>query len=200
MSKKLYFWNDWKLKLLRERYDGRVKGRARDIARVLGVTKRVVNRKASDMGLARVKERPWSPVDLAYLARHYHRVRVQTIAKRLGRSKIAIELKAKRQRYRKLGEGYTANSLAMALGVDSHWVTRRIKERKLTASYRNTNRTAAQGNDAYLITEESVVAFVTEHTHELDLRRIDPLWFLDLIHQQLALVPNRKGNGGHGRV
>lgn len=53
-----------------------------------------------------------------------------------GRGPTAIKLKAKRPGRREHAEGYTACSLAVALGVDSHWVLARIPSGKLRASRR----------------------------------------------------------------
>jgi len=82
---------------------------------------------------------------------------------------------------RKYDEGYTASSLAEALGVDPHWVLARIHSGKLRASHRHTERTAQQGGDGWLITDEALVDFLREHPYDVDLRKVDSLWFMDLI-------------------
>src|SRR3989304_3150451 len=99
----------------------------------------------------------------------------------LGRSPTAVQLKAKRLGLRKYAEGYTALSLAEALGVDPHWVLARIRLGKLRASRRHTERTAQQGGDSWLIPAGALVDFLREPPYDVDLRKVDSLWFMDLI-------------------
>jgi len=140
-----------------------------------------VNRRAAALGLSRPKDRPWSAEDEAYVEASFHHTSVKTLARKLGRSPTAVQLKAKRLGLRKYDEGYTALSLAEALGVDPHWVLARIRSGKLRASRRHTERTAQQGGDGWLITDEAVVKFLRDHPYDIDLRKVDSLWFMDLI-------------------
>ena len=110
-----------------------------------------------------------------------------------------VRLKAKRLGLRKHGEGYTACSLAQALGVDPHWVLARIRTGQLRASHRHTDRTVAQGGDSWLITEEAVVSFLKRHPNEVDLRRIDSLWFMDLLSAWLKDPVSANGASSDGR-
>ena len=194
MPPRKYFWTPEHDTFIRKHYDARVLGRARDIASHLGVPKWALNRRARDLGLSRIKDAPWSPADVAYLETHYHRLATKQIAKNLGRTVTAVKLKAKRLGYRKNGEGYNAHSLSQALGVDPHWVIRRIREGKMSASTRSTERLPQQGGDSYLITDQEVVRFIRKHTFEIDLRKVDRLWFLDLVHEALNSPKRRRSN------
>jgi hypothetical protein len=84
-------------------------------------------------------------------------------------------------RFKHDGSFYSANSLAQALGIDPHAVTRWIKSGHLKAKFRGTARTAQQNGDIYLIHEKDVRRFILEHPTEIDLRRVDQLWFLDVL-------------------
>jgi hypothetical protein len=106
---------------------------------------------------------------------------MKVMAKHLGRSPTAIKLKAKRLGLRKYDEGYTASSLAEALGVDPHWVLSRIRSGMLRASQRKTERKPEQGGDSWLVTDEAVLELLREHPYDIDLRKVDSLWFMDLI-------------------
>jgi len=181
VPKKKWFWNDIADGLLRHMYDPTVKGRSQEIAARLRVPRWVINRRAAALGLSRPKDRPWSVEDEADLEASFHHVSVKTLARKLGRSPTAVKLKAKRLGLRKYDEGYTASSLAEALGVDPHWVLARIRSGKLRASHRHTERTPGQGGDSWLVTDEAVVEFLAEHPYDLDLRKVDFLWFMDLI-------------------
>lgn len=148
MPKKKWFWSDAGDALLKHLYDPAVQGRSREIAQRLGIPRWAVNRRAATLGLSRPKERQWSPDDEGYLEGNFHHVSVKALARRFRRSPTAVKLKAKRLGLRKYEEGYTACSLAEALGVDPHWVLARIRSGRLRASHRQTERTREQGGDS----------------------------------------------------
>ena len=181
MPKAKWRWDADIDRFLGQHYDPTVRGRSDAIAAKLGVPRWAVNRRAAVLGLSRPKDRPWTPEEVEYLERNYHRSSVKVVARRLARSVTATRLKAKRLGLRKHGEGYTACSLAQALGVDPHWVLCRIRAGKLNATHRNSERTPSQGGDSWLITEAAVVAFIRSCPYELDLRKVDQLWFMDLL-------------------
>ncbi len=181
MPKKKWFWNDITDGLLRRMYDPTVKGRCQQIADRLKVPRWVVNRRAVALGLSRPKDRPWPIEEVSYLEGNFHHVSVKRLARKLGRSPTAVKLKAKRLGLRKYDEGYTARSLAEALGVDPHWVLARIRSGKLRAHQRHTERTPDQGGDSWLITDDAVLDLLREHPYDIDLRKVDSLWFVDLI-------------------
>ena len=180
MPGKKWHWSEAMDATLCKMYDPTVRGRSQEIADRLRVPRWAVNRRAAALGLSRPKDRPWSTADEAHLEANYHRRSVRAIAGRLGRSPTAVKLKAKRLGIRKNGEGYTASSLAEALGVDPHWVLARIRSGKLRASHRQTERIERQG-DSWLITDEALVAFLHTHAYDVDLRKVDSLWFMDLV-------------------
>ena len=95
--------------------------------------------------LARTKELPWSEAELAILARYAwmsdERIRLKLKAAGYARTVTGIHLKLKRMRFKHDGSFYSANSLAQALGIDSHAVTRWIKSGHLKAKFRGTART-----------------------------------------------------------
>ncbi len=181
MPKKKWFWDDITDGLLRRMYEPTVGGRSQAIAARLKVPRWAVNRRASALGLSRPKERPWLPDDEAYLESNFHHVSVKALARRFGRSPTAIKLKAKRLGLRKREDAYTACSLAEALGVDPHWVLARIRSGKLRASHRQTERKPEQGGDSWLITDEAVIDLIRDHPYDIDLRKVDSFWFMDLI-------------------
>jgi hypothetical protein len=74
---------------------------------------------------------------------------------------------------------YSAYSLSEAFGVDSHKVGLWIRRKMLHATRRGTDRT--QGGDSYWITHDAAREFVYRHPDEIDLARVEKLWFLDLV-------------------
>lgn len=190
MAAKKWIWNDILDHVLRNMYDATVPGRAQEIAEKLRMPRWAVNRRAVALGLSRPKDRPWSAAEQSYLEGNYHHVSVKALARKLGRSVTAVKLKAKRLGLRKYGEGYTALSLAEALGVDPHWVLARIRSGRLRATPRHTERTAQQGGDSWLITDEGFIDFLREFPYEIDFRKVDGLWFMDLMAPYLQRADN----------
>jgi hypothetical protein len=88
-------------------------------------------------------------------------------------------------RFKHDGSFYSASGLAQALGIDSHAVTRWIKSGHLKAKCRGTARTEQQNGDIYLIHEKDVRRFILEHPTDIDLRRVDQIWFLDYVEYDL---------------
>ena len=114
------------------------------------------------------------------------RIRLKLKAAGYTRTVTGIHLKLKRMRFKHSGSFYSAYSLAQALGIDPHVVTRWIKSSHLKAKLRGTARTPQQKGDSYLIQEKDVRRFIVEHPTNIDLRKVDQIWFLDLITNGLA--------------
>ena len=51
----------------------------------------------------------------------------------------------------------------------------------LRATRRGTERTERQGGDTYWIAHKAVHAFVLTYPDEIDLRKVEKWWFLDLL-------------------
>jgi hypothetical protein len=160
------------------------------LAKKVGMPHWALKKRARELGLARTKEKPWSEPELAILARcawmSDERIRLKLRAAGYTRTATGIHLKLKRMRFKHDPNFYSANGLAQALGIDSHAVTRWIKSGHLKAKPRGTARGARQNGDVYLIRERDVRHFILEHPAEIDLRKVDQLWFLDLITNGLV--------------
>lgn len=154
-------------------------------ARKLQLPKWMVTRRGAVLGLARVKEAPWCAEEVAVLERWGHLTDAVVQRKLHGagfqRSINAVHLKMKRLRIKQNLDGYSAWSLATAFGVDGHKITYWIDRKMLKATRRGTNRAACQGGDTYWITHSAVRAFVLAYPDEVDLRKVEKWWFLDLI-------------------
>ena len=162
----------------------------RQLAEQVGIPHWALNKRARELGLARTKELLWSEPELAILARYAwmsdERIRLKLKSAGYMRSATAIHLKLRRMRFKSDPCFYSGKGLADALGIDSHVVTRWIKAGHLRAQFRGTKRTEQQGGDIYLIREKDVRRFILQHPTEIDLRKVDQLWFLDLITSGLV--------------
>lgn len=176
MSKKKYFFDEASDRLIRERYDSRTETICR-LSKSLGVPGWAIKRRAQALGLARTKEKPWSEKETAYLESNLHRLSLAVLARKTGRSVTAVAIKAKRLGIRKIDEGYSVRSLAQAFGVDDHKIIDWINLGILTASRRNSERP----RDIYFISDRAIKRFVSAYPTEFDLKKVDQLWFIDLL-------------------
>jgi hypothetical protein len=154
-------------------------------AQKLEIPRWAVLRRGRDLGEARTKEQPWSEAEVGSLERwgHLTDAVIQRKLKAAGysRSLNGIHLKLKRLRIRQNLDGYSAYSLAEAFGVNWHKVGTWIRRNMLRATRRGTDRTAAQGGDSYWITHAAVRDFVFRCPDEIDLAKVEKIWFLDLV-------------------
>ena len=154
-------------------------------ARQLHVPRWLINRRAAVLGLARIKEPAWNVDEVAMLERwgHLTDAVIQRKLKAAGsqRSINAIHLKMKRLRIKQNLDGYSAHALATAFGVDGHKITYWINRKMLMATRRGTARSEFQGGDTYWITHKAVREFVLAYPDEIDLRKVERWWFLDVL-------------------
>ena len=176
MSWKKYLFDEASDRLINECYDGCTETIDR-LSQRLGFPRWVIKRRAQALGLARAKEKPWSEKEITYLETNLHRLSVAVLAKKLGRSVTGVALKAKRLGIKKSDEGYTARSLAQAFGIDDHKIVRWVELGLMHASRRNSERP----NDMYLIPDREVKRFVCTYPTEFDLKRVEQVWFIDLL-------------------
>jgi hypothetical protein len=150
---------------------------SRELAARFGVPAWWIRHRAAELGVARTKEPRWSETDLDYLRANVHRTGWKRLATRLGRTIVAVKLKAKRLHLLKVaGDGYTAHRLAGLIGCDGHKVDRWIARGMLAATRRQTDRVSVQGGDAWLITDRAVREFLRDYPEEIDLRSVDRDW------------------------
>jgi hypothetical protein len=151
----------------------------------LGWPRGAVCKRGAELGLARVKEAVWSQPELQLLERHGH-LAPTGIQRKLAeagyaRSVAAIQIKLNRDRIKSNLPGYSACRLADALGVDVKKVLRWIHQGVLKAERRGTDRLPQQGGDTWWISEERVRRFVLRFPEEIDLARVEKIWFLNLV-------------------
>jgi hypothetical protein len=153
------------------------------IARRWGVPVWRVRRWAQELGVARTKEPPWTREQIWLLEEHVYTWSWRRLAKALGRTVVAVKLKAKRLGLGKMSyrEGWTQRHVARLLGVDDHKVARWVAQGWLDRRRRGTDRTPQQGGDAWLFAPDALRRFIVAHPAEIDLRRVDRDWFIGLL-------------------
>jgi hypothetical protein len=155
------------------------------VSRQLGWSRSAVCKRGAELGVTRAKERPWTATEDELLERFGHLapsgIRRQLAAAGSFRSIAAIQVKLNRNRIKQNLEGYSANGLADALGVDVHKILLWIRRGLLSAERRCTERTPSQGGDIWWISDRSVRRFILRAPEEIDLARVEKIWFLDLL-------------------
>jgi hypothetical protein len=193
MAHQKWFWTETMDHLLRTMYDPTVRGRPKEITDRLRVPRWAVNRRAAALGLSRPKDRPWSEREEA--------LRGGQLPPGFGEGDGP---QAEPLTHGSAAEGEAAEDTEVRGGLHcllsgpGPWRgpplgPRPQKSGKLRASHRHTDRTSQQGGDSWLITEAALIDFLTQHSYEIDLRKVDSLWFMDLI------VPYLQGRQLAGR-
>jgi hypothetical protein len=149
-----------------------------------------VKKRACVLGVARQvagnKEIDWSDAEIRLLENHSykHPDVIARIFRANGfkRTATAIVVKRKRLHCDTVDiENYTATQLAGEFGVDIKVITRWIEKGWLKASRRGTSRSKQQGGDMWWIKRKHVRDFVVESIGVVDIRKVDKIWFVDLL-------------------
>lgn len=176
-----YVLSDFQRRLLLEKYDGHPATIDALMSYFPSVPRWRVKRWATELGLSRQKEPFWTQEEMDFLERHINRLSLKKIAKQLGRTQTAVKLKAKRLHLNKTQDGYTMRGLCLGLGCDHHKIERWIAKGWLKGHRRHSDRTPQQGGDMWYFSDQAVSKFIKEHPEELDPRRFDWLWVVDLL-------------------
>ncbi len=151
----------------------------------IGWSKSAIVRRGAELRVTRAKESPWSAREEEILERFGYLTAggIQQRLARAGyqRSRAAIQLKLTRMRIKRNLDGYSACTLAGALGVDTHKVCGWIRRGLLHGERRGSERSAEQGGDIWWIPLSAVRKFILRAPEEIDLSRVEKLWFLDVV-------------------
>lgn len=158
------------------------------LAEKLGIPKWKVSKYAASHGFLktmRKKDPNWTKEEVRILQKNAHNSPevIQKKLKKHGFSRTVCGIFQKRKAMRMLRnlEGQCARSLAECLGVEEHFVTRMIKCGNLKAIRRKMNRKESQGGNPYLIIDKDVKEFIINNLDQIDLRKVDKYWFVDLL-------------------
>lgn len=190
MSKRIYFLTPDEIRIIQDNYDG-TSIRINKILRLIGpkYPRWYIRRKANEMGLSQCKKNPdWSEREIEFLHNKYPRKGWTALIKGLQRinggifrSPTAIQLKAKREHINKRSDGFTMRMLEELLGKDHHRIQTWIERGWLISSRKGTRRTEVQGGDMHHFEAKDLRAFVIAHPDEIDLRKVEPLSFIQLV-------------------
>lgn len=174
-----YVWTPERDAFLVKHYDGNTKGRAAQIARTFGWPRWVINKRAGQLALTRPIERQdWTEDEVSFLHQHLGARTAAWIAKRLSRSEAAVAMKIKRLGLcRRVDDGtYSARQVAAGFGIDGHVVDAWIRSGLLKAT-----RDMQQERATWRVHPEDVAVFIRSNPMAFDIRKVDQVWFLDVL-------------------
>jgi hypothetical protein len=126
--------------------------------------------------------RPWTPAELDSLDRLLGKVSAATIAKRLKRTETSVVMKIKALGHsRRVCEGYTMRDLEECLGEDHRKIQKWIANGWLRDRLQGTRRHDGNGHDIHRFSETVILTFIKQRPQEINLGKVDQLWFLDLV-------------------
>ena len=153
------------------------------LIRLTGLPRWYIKRQAARLGLTMHMDRkPWTRAELDVLENLVGTVSAATIAKRLHRPVSSVTNKLKRMQIsRRVRNGYTMRDLELCFGEDHHKIAGWIKHGWLQDRLQGTRRHDGNGNDIHRIREKDILNFVRNHPQEINLGKVDQMWFLDLV-------------------
>ena len=173
-------------RMIIERYDGSSKCIA-SLQRSLKVPRYVIRQWARELKLTKTKDAGyshWAPDEIAYLEQHINSKSIEDIAKHLGRSKGAVQIKISTLGIG-VSDGYSLSDISDGFGCSRTTVDKWVKDGKLKGTRRVFDPTT------WNFTEAQIRDFIRSHPEEIDLRRVDKLWFLDVC-LELGALDNAK--------
>ena len=187
MRKTNHGWTDEEREIVRRDYRQTVASR-RELANRLGVTEPSVANQIAKMGLAkRSDRRPWTPEENSRLLDLIEKKSPVQIAKSMSRTMNAVVVQAKRlnaSRGNRTG-WYTMGEVCEILGMDHHWVRRRIENGSLQATRQNGGTPEDNPEDnkgkTWRIEEKDLRKFIRRHPHELNGRNVDLVQLVNIL-------------------
>jgi hypothetical protein len=196
-AKLKYTWRPECDAYLNAHYFGGLNRRFRVLTRMVrltGLPRWYIKRQAARLGLTMHMDRkPWTSTELNLLERLVGRSSTATIAKRLHRPESSVVNRLKRMgTSRRVRDGYTMRDLELCLGEDHRKISAWIVNGWLQDRLQGTRRHGGNGNDIHRIREQDILTFIKNHPQEINLGRVDQVWFLDLVLLKGREVPQTK--------
>jgi len=185
--RKKYFWTPALDAYMREHYYGGLNQRFKVINTLMRQTafpRWYIKKQAARLGLTlHPDRRAWTPAELNLLDKWVGKFSTATIAKRLHRTETSVVVKLKHMKIsRRVRNGYTMRQLELCFGEDHHKIERWIAQGWLTDKRQGTKRKpTSQGGDIHRFKECAILEFIRAHPQEINLGKVDQLWFLDLV-------------------
>jgi hypothetical protein len=189
-GRRKYVWTEKADHLLREHY----KHNATAIAARFFPQwpKWAVVRRAQQLGLCRVKEKPWTRAEDQFITEHAGARTAHWMAKQLRtRTTTAIVVRLKRlQISRRIqADGLTLSQLEKAIGVDHRAIVSWARSGRLKGAY----KTNPNEHERWEFQEADVAEFVLAHPSAFRLDRVDQVWFMALMREAVQRAAAGEG-------
>lgn len=196
-AKLKYTWRPEFDDMLKAQYHGGLNHRFQVLNRMIrmtGLPRWYIKRHAARLGLTmKMDRKPWTSAELNLLEKLVGHVTSATIAKRLHRPESSVVNKLKRLgNSRRVRDGYTMRDLEQCLGEDHHKISTWIANGWLRDRLQGTHRHDGNGRDIHRIREKDILRFLKNHPQEINLGKVDQMWFLDLVLLRGREVPEAK--------
>jgi hypothetical protein len=168
-------------RLILEKYDGSTE-RLDELERLLKPVPRwVIIKWASQMGLTRdSRNQNWTPEEIAFLKKNIKTMSMKELAEKLERAEYTIRRKAIREGLYQphTHEGYNMQDLMLGLGVTNH---HKIEQWIEDGWLKGRKRRIGVTHQEWHFTDKDIKAFILTHPDEIDPRRFDWLWIVDVL-------------------
>ena len=194
MRKKNHKWTDEEREIIRRDFR-QTSASQRELANRLGVTGPQVAHQIARMGLGkRSDRRPWTPEENSRLLDLIEEKSTVQIAKSMRRTVNAVVVQAKRLNAspRNRAGWYTMREVCEILGMDHHWLSRRIENGSLQATRQNGGTPEDDKGRMWRIEEKNLRQFIRRHPHELNGRNVDLVHLVDILIGLEPLKGERK--------
>ena len=181
-----HIWQPEYDEYLRHHYYGGLNRRFQVLNRMIRETslpRWYIKKRAACLGLTMHQDRrPWTTAEEDIIERLLGKVSAGAIAKRLKRTEASVVLKVKRMGLsRRVRTGYTMRDLELCLGEDHHKIQQWIANGWLRDRLQGTRRHDGNGRDIHRFREKEILEFIRCHPEEINLGKVDAIWFLDLV-------------------
>lgn len=178
-ARQKWFLKDHERKMIMDLYDG-TKSRTDQIQRAMPhIPRYMICRWAMQLGLVPPKDR-WTLEQEKFLRKNLRRMTMKDLAKYLKKDRNSIRRKAVIMGLykEKKSDGYSMNEFMMGIGVQNDdrvykWIENGwLKGKKVTTEFSNV---------AWYFTDKAIREFIFAHPEELDQRKFDWLWIVDIL-------------------
>jgi hypothetical protein len=122
----------------------------------------------------------WTAAEVELLDQRYGRMSDAAIGKRLGRTELAVHLKAKRLGLHKRDAGMTARSVAEIFGMDASTVCKAWLRPGLMRGRPNGRRDVDGRVVNWIVDAEAVERFIADHPEWIDIEKMPDSYYRDL--------------------
>lgn len=148
-----------------------------------------VVKRARELKLRPLRGRIFNPIETACIAANAHLPpsEIQVKLKRLGYTRTAQSIRlfiAKNDIEADRDQPLSARQTAELFGVDVETLLRHVRSGRLIA--RRAGEGGQSSPSVYLIEPKQIARFVILHPQLIDLRKVDPIWFIDMLAQHAA--------------